>query len=164
MQDGDEERRKMIEEHQKRDASEKKNIEEKHKLSELHLIATTDELEEVLQEINKKKISQGKKESEKLSVIKMQVKIREKVLGQQIKIRYTASKKRRPVSEIIAEFLDSIASFRLPDFVCNPLLFVRKEVHHKFQISVDGDTKWYRGTILSYDSSSKTHGRGTLFI
>ena len=32
-----------------------------------------------------------------------------------------------------------------------------KEVHHKFQISVDGETKWYRGTILSYDSSYKTH-------
>ena len=32
-----------------------------------------------------------------------------------------------------------------------------KEVHHKFRISPDGETKWYDGTILSYDSSSKTH-------
>ena len=56
--------------------------EEKRKLSELHLIATTDEL------------GQGKKESESFQSIKMQVKIREKVLGQEIKIRYTASKKK----------------------------------------------------------------------
>ena len=62
-------RRKMIQEHDKRKMREKRNAEMKHKLSELHLIATTDELDEVLKEINDNtEMSQSKKDSKKLSV------------------------------------------------------------------------------------------------
>ena len=51
-----------------------------------------------------------------------------------------------------------MAGFPLPDLVCNPLLFVGKEVDHKFQVNdLDRETKWYRGTILSYDTNSKMH-------
>lgn len=97
-------------------------------LLELHLIATTAELEEVLQEIDKTKISQSKKDSKKLSIIKSQVNIRKRVLGQQIKIRYTLTRRKHLISDIIADF-------PLPDLVCNPLLFVEKEVDHKFQVN-----------------------------
>ena len=45
-------RRKMMQEHQKRKMIERKNDEAKHKLSKLHLIATTDELDEVLEGID----------------------------------------------------------------------------------------------------------------
>jgi hypothetical protein len=98
------------------------------------LIATTTELDKVLQEIDNTQISQSKKDSKKLSIIKTQVNVRKKVLGQQIKITYTHARRKRPICEILAEFHDSVAGFFLPDLVCNPLSFVGKEVDHKFQV------------------------------
>ena len=90
----------------------KQEVSEKRKLLELHLIATTAELEEVLQEIDKTKISQSKKDSKKLS-----------------------TRRKHLISDIIADFRISMADFPLPDLVCNPLLFVEKEVDHKFQVN-----------------------------
>ena len=151
-------RRKMMQEHQKRKIIERKNDEAKGKLSELHLIATTDELDEVLEGIDdNKEMSESKKELEKLSIIKLQVNIRRKVLGQKIKIQYTVSRKKRPVSAIIADFRDSMTGFPLPDYICNPCLLVGKKIHHNFQVNDDGKTNWYYGTICSYNPNSKTH-------
>ena len=153
----DEERRqKMKCSHQKQVVSEKRAIEEKRKLSELHFIATTAELEEVLQGVDEKDISQSKKDLEKLQIIKTQINIRRKVLEQKIKICFTQSKKKRPITDIITEFRDHINAFPLPNFVYNPLLFVGKVIHQKFQLS-DEETKWYQGTVLSYDKTSKMH-------
>ena len=80
-----ERRQKMKCSHQKQVVSEKRTIEEKRKLSELHFIATTAELEEVLQRVDEKDISQSKKDLEKLKIIKTQINIRKKVLEQKIK-------------------------------------------------------------------------------
>ena len=105
-------RKKMIASHQKQEASKKRMLDEQCKLAESqHLIATIEELEQVLTEIGNKELSQSKKDSEKLSVIKMQVRIRNKILRQQIKIQYTVSKKKRPVTQVIDDFRDCMAKF-----------------------------------------------------
>ena len=66
----------MLKENAKRVASEKKLREEKEKLSQLHLITSSDELKEELLAIDKETISTTKKKKIKIELLKAQIRIR----------------------------------------------------------------------------------------
>ena len=94
---------KLVEVHS-REVMKKKTIE---KLSNLHLITSSDELMECLSEIDIEEITAKKKVQKKLG-IREQIKIRTKVLKQKIKIPFTVKGKQRPFNIIVQEFMDCI--------------------------------------------------------
>lgn len=69
-------RQQMLEENAKRVALEKKLHEEKEKLSQLHLVSSSDELKEELLAIDKETISAIKKKNKKIELLKTQIRIR----------------------------------------------------------------------------------------
>lgn len=74
----------MLKENAKRVALKEKMCQEKEKLSQLHLITTPEELQEELLTIDKESISASRKRNKKISVLKTQVQIRRKLLGQTV--------------------------------------------------------------------------------
>jgi len=76
----------MIQENAKREALKRKLHEEKERLSQLHLITSSEELKEELLRIDNEMISTSKKNREKISLLKTQTQIRRKVLCQRISI------------------------------------------------------------------------------
>ena len=101
-------KQKMIKDHAKREAMKKKLYNEKQKLSQLHLITRSQELKEEMLKIDMKDISATKKRSLKMSILKTQVQIRKKVLGQSVPITFTSSHKQRPVADITRELCNFI--------------------------------------------------------
>ncbi len=81
----------MIRDNAKREALKKKQHLEKEKLSNQHLITTAEELEQVLSQIDEENITTAKKKNKKREVLKTQVQIRRKVLGQHVPITFTGS-------------------------------------------------------------------------
>ena len=65
----------MIKDHAKREAVKKRLYEEKQKLSQLHLITTSQELKE-FQKIDMKAVSATRKRSLKMDILRTQVRIR----------------------------------------------------------------------------------------
>ena len=67
-------------------AMKKRLYEEKQKLSQLHLITTSQELTEELLKIDMKNMSATRNRSLKMDILKTQVRIRKEVLGQTVPI------------------------------------------------------------------------------
>ena len=101
----------MIKEHAKREAMKKKLYEENQKLSQL---TVSQELEEEMLKIDMKNISATKKRSLKLGILKTQVQIRKKVLGQAVPITFTSNCKQCPVADITRELCDFITKTGIP--------------------------------------------------
>ena len=101
-------KQKMIKEHAEREAMKKKLYDKKQKLSQLHLITQSQELKEEMLKIDMKDISATKKRSLKMSILKTQVQIRKKVLGQSVPITFTFSHKQHPVADITRELCNFI--------------------------------------------------------
>ena len=76
----------------RRDALVKRAAKEKERLLKLHLITSADELKTALSEIEEENISNTKK---KLAVIREQINIRKKVLGQKSNVPFTTKGKQR---------------------------------------------------------------------
>ena len=153
----------MIKDHAKREAMKKRLYEEKQKLSHLRLITTPQELTEELQKIDMKNISATKKRSLKLDILKMQVRIRKKVLGQAVPITFTSNRKQRPMADITQELFDFISKTGIPSefapFLEQPTTLVGKRIKQRFQ-DESGDPEsctWYVGTVINYRICDKTH-------
>ena len=78
----------------------KKLYHEKQMLSQHNLITWSQELKEEMPKIDTKDISTTKKRSLKTSILKTQVQIRKKVLGQSVPITFTSNHKQHPVADI----------------------------------------------------------------
>ena len=150
---------KMLEANTRRKALEKKLSEERDKLSQLHLFTSSDELKKELILIDEDTNNRTKM-SRKKSLLRSQVQIRRKVLGQTVPIVFSTKGKQRPLNNIVNELCDFINSCTLPRecelFIQNPLSLVGKKVKHKF-LEDDETPTWYLGRVLSYSSEEKTH-------
>ena len=146
----------LIQEHTRREALKRKQIAEKEELCNQHLIASREELLSTIAEIDDKDITLSRKKTEKLSFLKMQIKIRKKILKQNIGIVFSRSRRQRPLTEIIDE-LSQFISENTPfgDMLQHPESIVGSRVNHLF--ALDGQTKWYSGTIVNYNTRRKTH-------
>ena len=96
----------MIKDHAKREAMKKRLYEEKQKLSQLHLITTSQQLKEEFRKIDMKAVSATIERSLKMDILRMQVRIRKEVLGQNVPITFTSNRRQHPVAEITQELCD----------------------------------------------------------
>lgn len=89
----------MIQMHKERELVRQKREEEKEKLSKLHLVSSVSEFDHVLVSIDEDPcLSNSKKKTNKLSLLKEQVKIRKKLLKQNVKVVFSSHSKQRPLS------------------------------------------------------------------
>lgn len=144
---------KMMEEHTKRLALERKQHEEREKLSQFHLVTLSDELEEELLAIKKK--------SEKIKFLRTQVQIRRKILCQTVPIAFTANRKQRPVEDIVKELCDVIEKDILPaecqSFIKNPTSLIGRRIRHRFVDEESNTSNWCVGTVTDYSFQSRSH-------
>ncbi len=152
----------MVKNFARREALKKKLYEDKTKLSQLHIITTAHELRDELLKVDKKNASATKKRTCKIEILRTQVQIRKKVLGQTLPIKFTSNRKQRPLCDITNELCDFITKMPIPEnlsfFFEQPASLIGRRIKHKFQDEQDiqNDT-WYEGTIIDYSVSDKTH-------
>lgn len=149
---------KMKQAHLRHEALKKKATLEKDKLSKLHLITSSEELHQLLSEIDISSNTTSKKKAQKLSLLRTQINIRRKVLGQDIHITFSHLRKQQPLNTVIQElsdYLDRDFATR-PKYVQDPSTMVGKNICHLFEIN-KMETKWFTGTVLAYDNTTKTH-------
>ena len=96
----------MKQAHLRHEAFKKKATLEKDKLSKLHLITSSEELHQLLNEIDISSNTTSKKKSQKLSLLRTQINIRKKVLSQNIYITFSHLQKQRPLNTVIQELSD----------------------------------------------------------
>lgn len=149
-------REKMMREKCRRDALEKRAAMEKERLSKLHLMAF-DELKITLSKIGEEDISNAKKTKKKLALIREQINIRKKLLGQKINIPFTCKGKQRSLVVITEEFLQHLQNEGACSTSCSysAQYLVGKTVLHKFL--VNKDEKWFRGYIVNYSADTNEH-------
>ena len=153
----------MIKDHAKREAVKKRLYEEKQKLSQLHLITTSQELEEEFKKIDMKAVSATRKRSLKMDILRTQVRIRKKVLGQNVPITFTSNRRQRPVAEITKELCGIMIKTGVPSefapFLQQPTTLVGKRIKQRFQDEGDDPESctWYVGRVIGYRDSDKTH-------
>ena len=151
----------MLQENAKRVAREKKLCEEKDKLLQSHFIASSDELKEQLDTVDKESPSTTKKKNKKLEILKTQVRIRKKVLGQNVPIVFTSNRKQRPLQDIVNELCNYIDNTPLPVhcdcFIRNPTSLIGRQVKQRFLDGENGNSTWYLGTVKNYSYEDKTH-------
>ena len=153
---------KMLAENAKRVALEKKLCQEKEKLSQSHLVTSSDELKEELHAIDKETISTTKKKNKKVELLKTQIQIK-KVLCQTVPIVFTTNSKQRPLKNIVTELCDFIDKSTLPSecesFIRNPTSLNGRKVKHKFLEEVDSTPTWYshqeKTHCLAYEGESE---------
>jgi len=94
----------------------------------------------------------------KLSLLREQVRIRKKVLGQTINITFTHLRKQKPLHTIIQEMSDFLdQNYHVNSkFLQDPNALVGKNISHQFKIN-DTETKWFKGTIVDYNRCTKKH-------
>lgn len=149
----------MIKDHAKREAMKKRLYDLKQKLSQLHLITTSQELTEELLKIDMKNVSATRKRSLKMDILKTQVRIRKKVLGQTVPITFSSNRKQRPVADVTQELCDFITKTipsEFTSFIEQPTTLVGKRIKQRFQDEPERYT-WYVGTVIDYRLSDKTH-------
>ena len=144
---------KLVQENRRLQAIKKKNAEEAEKLSKIHLITSSEELRSTLSEIDLMSITLPKKRERKRNVLREQIRVRKKLLKQQIKITLTENGRQRCLSDIeneLSTFLDSENSS-----ICNPECLVNKHILHRFEY--EGKLTWYSGYVLSYNHVTDLH-------
>ena len=148
--------------HLKRTAMRQKAAKEKDLLSQQHLITTTAELEEALEEADACETTTAKKRDKKLALLRTQIKIRKKILNQNINIPFSQKGKKRPLANIVKDLTEFIAANPQPslpnvqsDF-SDPFSLVGKEILHKFSLE-SGEDRWFGGVIVGYNAATKTH-------
>ena len=87
--------------------------------------------------IDRESISASKKRRRKIAVLKTQVQIRRKVLGQIVPIVFTSNRKQRPLASIVTELCDIIDKSTLPAeslaFLREPISLVGRQIKQRFQ-------------------------------
>ena len=154
---------KMKKSHDKREGLRAKLLKEKEILSNQHLISSPIELKESLEAIDLRPISASKKRKEKLDLIRTQINIRKKVLGQSLNIPFTHQRKQRPIGVIIKELSDFIYHSELTEShkptdldLSDPMSLVGKAILHKFCLE-SGEHTWFHGIVISYNAVERTH-------
>ena len=131
---------KMIHEKQHRDVLKQRAIEEREKLSKLHLITSPDELRRAISEIDDEDISTSKKSKKKLAIMREQISIRKKLLSQKIDTPFSHHRKQRPLHDIIQELSSFIAKNVASSSVTENepgtdlVSLVGKNICHKFDV------------------------------
>lgn len=151
-------REKMMKEKYRRDALARRAILEKERLSKIHMLTSSKELQSVLLEIDQERITPTQKAQKKRSLIRDQINIRKKVLGQKISIPFSKNRKPRSLAEIAREFSKFIEeSQSSPEATASssPDSLVGRQVLHRF--NTDGEYKWFSGFVLSYNVVTKLH-------
>ena len=144
----------MLQAHSRLQGLKFKEKTEKHALLQEHLIISSKELNEALANIDKE-VSKSK--TKKLALLKLQIKIRKKLLKQNIKIAFTHSGKQRPLNDIIQELGSYIDSSSDSLKIVDPFTLIGKRVNRKFEVEDTHLEKWYSGTVVDYDPVSKLH-------
>ena len=125
------------------------------------LFTSSDELKEELLAIDKETISTTKKKNKKIKLLKTQIRIRKKVLCQNVPVVFSTNKKQRPLKDIVMELCDFIDKCTLPteceSFIRNPTSLIGRKVKHRFLEEVSGTPTWYSGTVLDYSYQEKIH-------
>lgn len=152
-------RERMLQEKQRKDALRLRAERERGELSKLHVIASSEELALTLADIDEEECTVSKKKLKKLTVLKNQVKLRKKVLNQDIRINFTKYRRQRPLSELVKELSDFIDQNSVsPTAECSdPASLVGKHILHKFELEETREERWYRGRVLGYNAASKLH-------
>ena len=150
---------RMIQSHKRKEVLRRKLELEKNQLSQIHLITSSEELHNAIEKIENESMTATKKKKEVKTLLSHQVKIRKKLLGQDIQIKFSHSGRQHPLSEIIQELSDYIDrhSQKLSPFVADPSTLVDQRISHKFEDEETNEVKWYTGTVLGYDCHVKTH-------
>lgn len=112
-----------------------------------------------------------KEKIKKLNLLKTQIKIRKKVLGQKIHITFSHSRRQQPIFQIVQElsnYIDKNTSKSLK-FIQNPGSLVGRDVSHKFKVDETGEIRWYHGTVIGWSCHQITSDwiwrrRGTLLF
>lgn len=147
----------MIQAHSRLQALRRKEQTEKHKLLKEHLITSSEELYQSIVTIDEEVSTATKRRAKKLALLKIQIKIRKKILKQNIRIVFTHSGKHRPIDDVIQELASFIDSSSHSLNTIDPLTLVGKRVNHKFELEDTHLEKWYSGTVVDYDPVSKLH-------
>ena len=147
----------MIQVHSRLQALRHKEQTEKHKLLKEHLITSSEELYQCIVNIDGEVSAATKRRAKKLALLKVQIKIRKKILKQNIKIVFTHSGKHRPIDDIINELASFIDSSSDSLNIIDPLTLVGKRINHKFELEDTHLEKWYSGTVVDYDPVTKLH-------
>ena len=80
------------------------------------------------------------------------------MLGQDIHIVFSQVRKKRPVVEIekvLSDFIQSSTASGLHEVTMNGRALVGKRISHRFEVEAS-QQMWYNGTIMKYDSESRT--------
>ena len=156
-------RQNMLQAHIKREALKQKVRQEKDELSQEHLITSSQELQQAINSIDIKTCSSSKKRAEKMLLLRKQIKIRKKILRQDIRIVFSHSRKQRPLNDIVKElsaFIDQNSS-DCSGYIDDPFSMIGKKIQHRFEIDTysAGEVKiiWYHGTIIDYDATTKSY-------
>ena len=147
----------MIQAHSRLQALRYKEQTEKHTLLQEHLITSSEELYQSLATIDEEFSTASKRKMKKFSLLKVQIKMRKKLLKQNIKIIFTHSGKHRPLNDIVQElasFIDSTSGLLK---TIDPFTLVGKRVNHKFELEDTHLERWYSGVVVDYDPVSKLH-------
>ena len=116
---------KMIKNHQCQEEIKRKMKIEQNKLSQIHLITSSKELQAVTV-IESREITATKKKREMRLLLSNQIKIRKKLLKQDIDINFSNSRRERPLSEVILElscYIDEHVD-DLPQFLSDPYILI----------------------------------------
>ena len=125
----------------------------KCELSSVLIVIDKDHLDSILKEIDDDKHMDGsQKVDKKRELLKMQLKIRKTMLGQNVKMYFTKSGKTVPLLQLISEFKDILESNPLPSSFsthATPQL-VGKKISHRFY-DKKKEYKCYSGLVMNYD-------------
>ena len=148
--------------HRKQEASKAKAAKEKALLAKEHLITTSIELSEVIEDIDSAPISAFKKKQKKLSLLRTQINLRKKILNQKINIVFSKNRKQRPLGQIVSElstFIDNNPqigdSLGVPN-LSDPFSLIGREINHRFEIE-SGEQEWFHGIVISYNATTKLY-------
>ena len=155
-------RQHMMQAKLKRDRKMQKQAEEHQRLSKAYLIASVREFDTVISDINDQQTSSAKKRAKILSLLKEQVRIREKLLHQRCNIKFSRNRKQRPLTELVKEVRNFISKYddTTATAECthtdDPMSLVGKQVLHKFMDETDRE-EWYSGYIVAYNCAKQLH-------
>ena len=146
----------------RRDHKAQKQAEECQRLSKIHLITSVREFDMVISNIDEELTSSAKKRTKILSLLKRQVRVRDKLLHQRCNIKFSKNRKQRPLTELIKEVRNFIS--RHDDATTttemiqtdDPMTLVGKKVLHKFVDESDNE-EWYSGYVVAYNCAKQLH-------
>ena len=101
-------------------------------------------------------ITSLRKTQQKLAIVKEQITLRKKVLGQNIAIPFSEHGRERSLQDITKELFDHMQTYSHTNpKIEDPNDLVGKQIFQKFLC--EGREKWYRGNVIRYIDMDKTH-------